>query len=131
MQITRNTLLIALLCTFAFASCKKYEEGPVVSLRSKKERVANTWVMEKIIDSDGTEYQGSQIPDNEITYTKDGDVENEDGDKIGEWEFGDSKESLIFKPEVGDESENDILRLKEDELWLEDENGNENHFEPA
>lgn len=131
MQITRNTLLIALLFTFAFASCKKYEEGPVVSLRSKKERVANTWVIEKIIDSDGNEYQGSMVPDIETTYTKDGDVENEDGDKYGEWEFGDSKESLIVKPDNGGESESEILRLKEDELWLEDDDGTETHLEPA
>jgi len=28
------------------SSCKKYEDGPMLSLRSKKERISNVWVIE-------------------------------------------------------------------------------------
>ncbi|GAB4300572.1 MAG: hypothetical protein Kow0068_23790 [Marinilabiliales bacterium] len=38
--------LIIILC---FASCKKYEEGPCISLRSKDNRINATWDVDKII----------------------------------------------------------------------------------
>ena len=37
------------------ASCGKYEEGPGISLRSKKARLANTWTITKTVTKDGDE----------------------------------------------------------------------------
>jgi hypothetical protein len=41
-------LFAFVLCFIAIgmSSCKKYEDGPILSLRSKKERISNVWVIE-------------------------------------------------------------------------------------
>ncbi len=64
-----NILLMA--GVIFFASCKKYEEGPTISLRSKKERIANTWKVNKATLDDGadsTSYYSKWV----ILFTKEG-----------------------------------------------------------
>lgn len=39
-------IVLTVFAAFLFDSCK-YEEGPSISFRSRKERVANTWKLEK------------------------------------------------------------------------------------
>jgi len=58
------------LLTFGVESCKKYPEGPTISLRTRKERVANTWKVDnyKVYGTDLT----SLFADYTETYTKDG-----------------------------------------------------------
>jgi len=60
--------LIAIFLFGTFTACKKYSEGPVFSLRSKTERVANNWKVEnyKINGSDFT----SLVSDYTETFTK-------------------------------------------------------------
>lgn len=41
-----------ILVAFLFNGCSKFEEGPGISLKSKKARLANTWSIEKIINQD-------------------------------------------------------------------------------
>lgn len=110
-----------------FISCKKYEEGPALSLRSKKERVANTWEIEKAYD-DGEDVTDSydqfelQLLNNgEATlaaiYTY-GDFTFE-AETNGDWSFENNKEELRLDFEDDDADRTyQILRLKEDELWL-------------
>jgi hypothetical protein len=48
-------MTIAILCigiTSTYTSCKKYDEGPALSLKSKKARVANEWIIEYAFDID-------------------------------------------------------------------------------
>ncbi|MFB6257897.1 MAG: hypothetical protein ABEH38_04325 [Flavobacteriales bacterium] len=124
------SLLILFVVSLTMTSCK-YEEGPFISLRSKKERVANTWKYKKIIRDNGDEITGDNLPDTELTFTKDGDYKV-NGNEQGNWEFGPDKEKLILKDENGnDQGEADILKLKEKELWIKNEQGDEYHFEPA
>ena len=40
-------MIVATLWT----ACKKYDDGPLISLRSRSERVANNWRVEKAIDN--------------------------------------------------------------------------------
>ncbi len=48
-----RNLVIALLATAAisstFVGCSKYEEGPSLSFRTAKNRVANTWKIESVV----------------------------------------------------------------------------------
>jgi uncharacterized lipoprotein YehR (DUF1307 family) len=53
------SLTIALGLIFAISSCKKYDEGPGFSLRSKAERVANTWKFDKVTEADGDDVTSS------------------------------------------------------------------------
>lgn len=124
--------LIVFLLIGVVSSCK-YEEGPFVSFRTKKERVANTWKIEKIIKDDGKEKTGDSVPDTEYTYTDGGDYK-EDGNELGDWEFKDSKEEIYHEvntPFGTVDYSHEILKLKEKELWVEDEDGDEIHYEPA
>jgi hypothetical protein len=47
-------LLVIILIGFTllFSECKKYPEGPSISFRSKKERIANNWKLQKYIEND-------------------------------------------------------------------------------
>ncbi len=131
--MSKRILTFTLMAFFALgltSSCK-YEEGPFISLRSKKERVANTWKIEKQIDEDGNTTQ----PNNNTkwTFTKDGKVKI-NGTEYGKWEFGDNKETFILIIGIASnnsETEFTILKLKEKEFWLEEDDGSETHFEPA
>lgn len=38
--------IVLFLVAFGTLSCKKYEDGPMLSLRSKKERISNVWIIE-------------------------------------------------------------------------------------
>jgi hypothetical protein len=112
-----------------FSSCGKYEEGPGFSLRSKTARVSNTWDLEKIafIGADGSKIEAT-ITDPEDKQTleinKDGSWESRDYtgaiiDK-GTWKFSSKNEQLDLKSTLYSEVQsNKILRLANNELWLE------------
>lgn len=166
----RKLLQILLILVFIspafFSGCKKYEEGPFISFRSKKERIANTWKMDKVIIDDQTEVNdplvflglvagtgsglntgdstgmmddmiSDELSNSTLTLTKDGDVKFDlsfVSQKVGTWELGTKKESLIIKPtDSQSEVKFKILKLKEDELWtlLEDSVSYETHFVSA
>ena len=48
-------VLVMLVSSLTFQSCSKYEEGPSISLRSKKARLVNKWKIDKMYKN-GTEY---------------------------------------------------------------------------
>jgi len=119
-------ILSAVLAT----ACKKYEDGPTLSLRSKKERIANSWrISEATRDGDDVTNGYDQY---ELTLTKDGDatlvVRYDFGDfefsaeTDGTWTFSDNKQELRLDFENDDsDATYQILRLTEDELWLRQE----------
>ena len=119
-----TTLLVGLALVFG-TSCGKYEEGPGISFRSKKARVANTWAIEKYI-VDGTEIDITYFSDLSIEYTKDGKYTYSDGSSSskGTWEFGDKKETIKETDEDGEVEESEIVRLTNKEFWTKHtENG--------
>ncbi len=124
-----NYAAVALVATLFITACGKYEEGPKLSLRSKKARVANTWKIAggtvSITDSTGNTTSSDVEPDEDysITIEKDGTWKDSDDDS-GTWEFSDDKEKLKMTYEedgVSTTFESEILKLKNDEMWLKDE----------
>lgn len=111
------------------ASCSKYDEGPIVSLRSKKQRAANTWQV-----SLSTNASGGDNTDQYLTATY---VLNEDGsasfsdtdDQIeasGTWSFTDSKKVISINLSGTNSGQVynaifnwKIIRLKEKEMKVE------------
>lgn len=135
--------IFALIATFT--SCKKYPEGPSISLRSKTERLANTWNFTKVLEDgvDKTSDYQSVFKDYKITINNDGTysisymgfglisyTEN------GNWAFNDDKTYVSFDPTSNSNSNWDvkILKLMETELWVLDEDNNgkdiEYHLQP-
>ncbi|TAE18937.1 MAG: hypothetical protein EAZ95_03100 [Bacteroidetes bacterium] len=109
-------------------ACGKYEEGPGLSLRSKKARFVNTWLIEAI-ELDGKNVTADIASAgglfNEVEFKEDGSYfERYTGttDK-GKWEFADGKEKVKFTPEaVGAvATEGTIKKLKENAMWIEEE----------
>lgn len=116
----------------SFASCKKYEDGPAISLLSKKARIANIWkvdtyylngkdktteyrqlvVREKLIFFQSGEFQYSELS-NWIWATP---------EYSGTWKFVNDKEEVELTPSTSTVKTKTykILRLKNKSLWLEE-----------
>ena len=129
-----NVLKISIiLAAIAFTAhgCK-YEEGPFISVRSKSERIANTWVIEnayengKDVTSDYDQY--------DLFLSKDGKARLTSNHKSGGvtfsfstdgvWVFENNKNDIRF--DFGDDDADgvyEILRLKETELWIKEKGG--------
>lgn len=126
MKKLKQLFLISIIIVFAFPSCKKGENDPFLSLRSRKARLTGEWELKAgtltftdISGSWTTTYNGTTAtsPSGTYLYTekwsikKDGSFEltnNFDGDistTKGYWSFGDkvkgmdlkNKESVIFR----------------------------------
>jgi hypothetical protein len=140
MKTVKIFSLALLAVAFVLGSCSKYEEGPAFSLRTKKARVAGTWKVEKYVDSDGTTSYPDSDENGTVELTKDNTVKANFpffGSQVtvsGEWEFIKDKEWLRIILDFNGEKDvedSKILRLKNDELWLEDVDGDQTHYVPA
>ena len=142
--------IVALLSVMlVFGACKKYEDGPALSLLTKKARITGTWKMVEMTE-DGIDISGDEsLMFDHATYTfnKDGtgslDIEAYTMTGTGysidvpamsidvEWEFSDDKDAVKTRMkgidyetgEAGDWddwTESDILRLTNKEFWTSD-----------
>lgn len=115
MKKTQLALLAAVLMgVFIFQGCKKYEDGPHISLKSKTKRLLGNWTSEKVL-IDNTEWQDA----GSIFYNFKEDGSYQRVFESGEWEFDKDKEKLLINTNFGDGYEITILRLTSKELWLE------------
>lgn len=133
--------------------CKKYPDGPSISFRSAKERVSNTWKIEKLIKNnvDSTSYYTNLLKDYTATLSKSGSytisyyvvvpiLGNLSNTESGSWTLSSDKKTLNINPtsivvgSVPAASSWQILKLYEKSLWIRDidSNGNttEFHFIP-
>ena len=116
----------------AFQGCKKYEEGPLISFRSKTKRITAIW---KITEKTpvGCDSYCSGLT---IEFTKDGMYLEKSNDLVvfeGIWKFNDKKTKIGIKYTGDLDFEYfEIVKLKEKEMWLKGEDGNdvlETHYE--
>ncbi len=128
-KITFAFLIGCLTIGLAATSCKKYEDGPNVSLTSRTERVANTWII-SYAEEDGqnvsTEFNQYELFMNssgdatlDANYTVFGTTYQ--NQTSGTWTF--TNEEANLRLDFDDDSQDGeyrILRLTNDELWLKD-----------
>jgi len=122
-------------------SCKKYEDGPLLSLHTKKHRIMGTWDVEyfSINNFDSTSYLKGQPFYGMYSFGK-GDLwgnpgpagyQSETSYLSGNWRFEEKKEAIHITfnsylssdnrrvgPYRADDVIWDIRRLTEKELWL-------------
>ncbi len=122
--IRLTSLLFAAAILFGTASCNKYEDGPSLSLRTKKARLVNTWELTESVDGSADISDFSRG----ITLTIEKDDKFNYGGETpqgieatgsGTWEFNSDKTVLILTIDgqvIPDKWT--ITRLKNDELWL-------------
>jgi hypothetical protein len=107
-------------------SCKKYEEGPSISLRSKEERVSNTWKVDNC-KRNGTDYT-SLVANYIETYTKDGNYSYSWGNAsgTGKWQFQNSDKEIKLTG-IDNQASHTlvILKLEEKVFWYYYMDGND------
>lgn len=121
----RQYLFIAFIVLGSgIAGCKKYEEGPAISLASKKNRLAGQWLVESAtILSTGVDTIAG-FEQFRLKFDKDGKFSQTvdfNQTKGGSWQFG-TDETVIQTIVVADETIVDrytIVRLKKKELKLD------------
>lgn len=130
-------LLVAAVVT----SCKKYDEGPSLSLRGKKGRAAGEWEIEKYMENDVDKTaQFRQVQSSEtIEFEKDGKYKATATSALfgttsiseGTWEFINDKEdikttitsvngSTLSTPSL---DTTHLIRLTNKEMWSKDVSG--------
>jgi len=129
-MITKNIFFSILIIGASLMGCKKYPEGPALSLRSKTARVANTWKVESYTINGVDNTSALKSINYTETYDKDGNYSYNSslGTGSGKWEFQSSKEQIKRSGASGQSTETlFILRLKEREFWYYYLNGNDRH----
>ena len=120
-------LSAAFLLAVVLSSCKKYEEGPALSFRTKDARVVNDWDVKYALE-DGKD-KTFLYKDFTINFTEDGRFvatniasDSSTVEQSGFWDLVDNKEDirLIYTdpPIPDDRITYDILKLKDDEFWI-------------
>jgi hypothetical protein len=128
MKILKKAGYTALAGTMgvAVSSCGKYEDGPGISLLTKKARLVREWEVVQM---------GNQVlPQNgyslEFEFEKDGDFKQSYSygtysySYAGDWEFSNDKEEIEITM-MGQVTDFEILRLTNKELWFEDQSNQE------
>ena len=131
-----SAALVIVLITVT--GCQKYPEGPLVSIHTRTERVANQWKVAQAIDN------GSDVTSDynqfELNLTKKGDASLTAKYVVlgstfqyvteGKWSFVSDQSKISFDYDNNDADRvYRILKLKEDEMWLKEDTGTvELHF---
>ncbi len=128
----KKIIALCIICIIAFSSCTKFEEGPFITLRTNKQRIAQTWLLEAKYDA--TNGQEVSFDDNnKIIFSKEGDFTNSVSGieiKKGTWAFVGDDELQLTYTFVGTIVENyRIIKLYNDEFWIIDDN-HEYHYKP-
>ena len=144
-------ILIIVLFAFLPTSCKKYQDGPYISLRSKEGRLINTWncVAVKTFTSEGFTQVGDDRTNRVLELKEDGvfnlyflrlgTIDFVLDSISGDWFLGQNKEALDFDCSFRFTEDSpydslfylDINMLKANRLKLLDENNDEFEFTPA
>lgn len=111
-------LSLALVGLLGLSNCQKYADGPLISIRSKAERVANTWKIDNY-KKNGNDLT-SMMSGYTETFSKDGSYSYVWGnfDGTGKWVFQNNDSEIRL---TGVTNQNDytlvILKLEEKEFW--------------
>ena len=118
--------VIAGIFAVSLSGCKKYEEGPGISFRSKTTRLARAWKLDKYVDKSGNV---QTVNLGKFVFDKDGFT------KLttiltteGKWHFNDNKSKVITTHSLYEELE--ILRLTTEDFWVRHQDGGESYFVP-
>jgi hypothetical protein len=138
MKKRRILLLIPAAILLCVTACKKYEDGPAFSLRSKSERVENKWKIGQALE-DGKDVT-ADYNKYDLDLTRNGGASLTAEYKIatgtfqyttnGHWSFVSDKDKISFDFDNDDaDGVYIILKLKEKEMWLKEDGGDtELHF---
>lgn len=135
-------IFVVILLVFVSVSCKKYDNGGLVS-RSDKNLTRQTWKLDQYLRNGNDETDQLLISNYEETYAEGGELTRtysfggQNISEVGSWQLkNDTKQikvdgvsSLELTPQTSTVSTSDIeiLRLKKKEFWYYFENGSDRH----
>ncbi len=129
----KTLLFVISVSLFVFTGCKKYEDGPLISFKSKMKRLEGEWrlvyqngddvfsIPPKLyfkFEEDGT-FTRTEVGDNTISYT-------------GTWVWESRKEIIevdLRSPDNIERIDYRISKLTSDALWIEDNYINDYQFQ--
>ncbi len=150
-------IILTLIILIPFSACKKYEEGPHISLRSKKERLIGYWGIKTYLinNIDSTQLFKEKLGNFSISTSQEGayaviyNTFCSGGGLInlgGKWDFTNKKEELLIDIERTTTSYSykdtivsfgpfkasgsclwTIKKLKQEELIIENQTDNKNY----
>ena len=119
--------------------CKKYEDGPSITLRTAKSRITNQWSYKETLydgrtPNTGFERLGNAYIGDNIDIKKDGSyVAGSTSSYSGNWSFSSDQKSVTFTPNGSSSSDTYIiLKLTNKEFWVQYDNDGHNwefHYE--
>jgi hypothetical protein len=126
----RHLFVLLLLIAFISGSCKKYPDGPEFSLLPKNFRLEENWKTNKVYENkiDVTTVVLAKVTHESRNINRHGGFTyelDEGGSSLsysGSWSFSSDKTVIYFTYVFGSNVNTDtylILRLKEDDLWLQ------------
>lgn len=139
----KKTTFLVLLIALTVASCSKYEDGPSIAVRSRANRLTNSWTYSQVYQNGLTVLYGLQSADqnysqSSIGFAEDGrfsyfDVRQDSSSVRGDgfWEFAEKDEKIIltYDPPSTLIRTLVIKRLERSYLWLEEEKEGNNTLE--
>ena len=141
----KGFFLLITLIAIVMVGCKKYEDGPLISLKSKTKRLTGTtWILDKYLRNGSDETSSVLISNYKEQYKEDGslvrsynDTKGDPFSETGNWAFDENKEVVDVNnvSSVDWSNQNStlstssitILRLKTKEFWYKFENGGDTH----
>lgn len=117
-------LTIGSTCLALVSSCKKYEDGPMVSFRTRTARLSNTWEVDNYTVN-GNDLTSLYTNCTE-TFSKGGAYSYSCGlfDGAGTWKFQSNDEKIQLTGNDDKSNRNlTILKLEEDAFWYSTTDG--------
>lgn len=125
-KISLFLILLAGLMIPTIQGCKKYQDGPLLSLHSRAERVANTWKVDNYKEN-GNDYT-SLVAGYTETYSKEGAYSYSWGSLAGTgtWAFQNNDAEIRITGTSNQSSVTlTILKLEEKQFWYYYMDGND------
>lgn len=132
-KITAFTVAALMIGGLTFSSCKKYEEGPSLTVLSKKARIAGIWEVEAyLVDGvDKTSDYRAFITSETLEFIKEGTYSSTTNTVLGNdtdagtWELVNDKADLkMLSNDAGSTPDTmAIVKLKSKEMWVKSKSG--------
>ncbi len=132
-KITAFTVAALMIGGLTFSSCKKYEEGPSLTVLSKKARIAGIWEVEAyLVDGvDKTSDYRAFITGETLEFIKEGTYTSTTNTVLGNdtdagtWELVNDKADLkTLSNDAGSTPDTmAIVKLKSKEMWVKSKSG--------
>lgn len=128
MKTKHLLLIVGVMCAMTFFACKKYEDGPWLSLHTKKARLVNVWKYDHVTQN-GNDVTASYV-NRSVEFKKDGNYIITYGQyaDAGTWQFASNKEDIVLSESNSSSAITwHILKLKNKELWLSEQDGSRSY----